>query len=219
MLVVLSFGVGAFANSVLASEEASHGDAHGAEAGHGGDHHAQGLNWFDFTNKEAPPLVALIANFLILFAILYKILSKSLSARFQGRKEDFETALKEAQEMKARAEKAYKEARAKMDAIDLEMARLREEILGAGKAQSARILEDAEAQSTRIRSDSKAMVDQEIAMLSQDIRKRVVEEIVSMAEQLVREKIEKSDLDRLTSEYVEGMGPSSYLPPPTDYVE
>jgi len=215
-LLVAAFSFGQLLNADTAFAGQAENAEHGAEAEHGGDHHSHGLNWLDFSNKEAPPLVALIANFLMLFGILYLILRKSLAARFQNRKEDFETALREAEEMRARAETIFKEARVKMDAIDLEMARLREEILSVGNAQNAQILKDAEAQSTRIRSDAKAMVDQEIAVLTQEIRKRVVGEVVSLAEQIVREKIEKSDHDRITSSYVEGMGPSSYLPPPTD---
>lgn len=205
LVAVLSGGIGFAQNDALASST--------AEAEHGEGHHETTLNWIDFSNKEAPPLVALLANFIILFGILYLILRKSLSARFQNRKDDFETALQEAEDMKARAEKIFREARAKIDAIDLEMAKLREEILGVGKAQSTRILEDAEAQSTRIRSDAKTMVAQEIALLAESIRKQVVEEVVSMAERVVRENIEESDLDRITQNYVEGLGPSSYGAP------
>ncbi len=176
--------------------------------GHGKPH----LNWFDFSNKEAPPIAALIFNFICLVILVYFIVRKSLSQRFKTRKTVLEEAIKEAADMKAKAEKALAEARAKSEALDSEMAKLRGEIIDAGKSESAQIMEDAEKQSKRLRADAKIMVEQEIARIAQSIREEVVTEMVNLAGQRVQEKIERSDHDRLSKEYLDGMTAKSGKP-------
>ncbi len=173
-----------------------------AEGGHG-------LNLYDFSREGAPPLVALVFNFICLVILLYFILRKGLSARFKNRKEALVTALKEAEDMKARAEKALKDARAKMGALDREMAKLRGEIVDAGKSESTHLLDQAQKQAERMRSDAKTMVEQEIARMADDIRKEVVDEIIKMAEQRVQEKVENTDHNRIVGEYLQGMNPKS----------
>jgi F-type H+-transporting ATPase subunit b len=178
------------------------------DAKHGGSH----LNWFNFSNKEAPPIAALIFNFICLVIIVYFIVRKSLGQRFRDRKYVLEVAIKEAADMKANAEKALAEARAKSEALDTEMAKLRGEIIETGKSESAQLLEDADKQSKRLRADAKIMVEQEVARIAQSIREEVVTEMVSMAGQRVQEKIERSDQDRLAKEYLDGMVPKSETP-------
>ncbi len=198
---------------------AESGDGHGDKAAvdHDGDHGDAGhhgtleINWFDFSRKPAPVL-ALLINFALLVFILYILLRKSLTKRFKDRKETLEVALKEAEEVKAAAEKALGQARAKMESIDREMGKIREDVVAAGQAESARIVEDAKTRAERMRSDAKVMVEQEIARMAQGIREQVTEEIVAMAEQLVREKIARADHDRLAKDYLDGMRLTSPSP-------
>ena len=198
-------------NSLALEAQQPAGDTVAVEAlegAHGGSH----LNWFDFSNKEAPPIAALIFNFICLVILVYFIVRKSLSQRFKTRKTVLEEAIKEAADMKAKAEKALAEARAKSEALDSEMAKLRSEIIDAGKSESAQIMEDAEKQSKRLRADAKIMVEQEIARIAQSIREEVVTEMVNLAGQRVQEKIERSDHDRLSKEYLDGMTAKSGKP-------
>ena len=171
---------------------------------HAGHEHGE-LNWFDFSQKGSPPVVALIANFVILVLIVYFVLRKPLGLRFKNRKETLVQALKEAEDAKSRAEKAIEEARARIEAIDSEMASLRDEILGAGKAAGDRLLKDAKEQGDRMRADAKAMVEHEIAQMAQGVRQQVAQDVVEMAERLVKEKIGHADHSRLTDEYLQGM--------------
>jgi F-type H+-transporting ATPase subunit b len=200
----------AVGEELIAEAEMAVGSAQEPEAKHGGGH----LNWFDYSNKEAPPLAILIFNFICLVIIVYFIVRKSLGQRFKNRKTVLEAAIKEAADMKAKAEKALAAARAKSEALDSEMAKLRGEITEAGKSERAQILEDAEKQSKRLRADAKIMVEQEVARIAQAIREEVVTEMVSMAGQRVQEKIERSDHDRLANDYLDGM--TSTSKPPAD---
>lgn len=195
-----------------AASETSHdtADTHTQAESHTPGH---SLNWFDFTNDGAPPIVALVFNFACLIVILYFILRNGLSARFKNRKEDLEGALAEAAKMKEEAEKAIAEARGKIDAIDLEMARLREEILGIGKAESERIIKDAQESAARIRSDAQAMVQQEISRVVHELREEVVGEIILLARERIQANIQAADQEQRADNYMAEMMPQTSLPP------
>ncbi len=164
-----------------------------------------GLNLFDFSNEASHPLVALVINFLILAGIVYLILRKPLGKRFRNRKADLVQAIEEARAAKSEAEAVAVKAREKMAAIDAEMARLREEIIGAGEAESAQLVGEAEARSKRLVEDTRALVDSEVARIAQGIREEVVAEIIAEARRLIRDRITAADHARLYDEYLNEM--------------
>jgi F-type H+-transporting ATPase subunit b len=192
VLITLFLPVGTVAEESAKSAEAADHDDHGAE----------GINLIDFSREHTPPLVALFLNFSLLVIIVYLIMRRPLSARFKERKEALETALVEARETKALAEKAIEEARAKMDAIDETLAALREEIVGAGKSESAKIVTEAEERSKRLLSDTEALVAHEVQRIASAIKEEAVEKIVARAEGIIRERISKDDHERITEEYL-----------------
>ncbi len=168
-------------------------------------HEAHGMNWFDWGNKEDPALGFMFINFAILAVIVYMIMRKPISKMVTTRKGSLETALKEANELREEAQKALRLAKERTDSLDLEMARIREEILNAGKAESQRISEDAERRFKRMDDESAALLEQEVARMSAEIRREVVDEIVSTAQRVITEKIQASDHDRLAEDYMKSM--------------
>ena len=193
----------ALALSPAHSAAADAEDAH-AEASHDG-HGQRDLNWFDFTDPETPPLIASFFNFALLAVLVYLILRKPIGEKVRTRRDTLEAAVSEAREMRDRAEAALAEAREKTEALDLEMARLRKEILDRGKAESDRIDAEAEKRSDRIARDAEALVEQEIARMSQRIREEVVDGVIGRAEEILRETVRAEDQARLSSEYAESM--------------
>jgi len=176
------------------------------------------LNLFDFSNESAHPLVALVINFALLAVIVYLVLRKPLGKRFQNRKAELVKAIEEAREAKTRAEEAAEAAREKMAAIDRELSRLREEIRGAGKTESAHIVETAEARSRRLIDDTRLLIEAEVARAAQDIREEVAERIIEEARQLIRDRISQADHERIHAEYLndisrEGASPSPFGKP------
>ena len=176
------------------------------------EHSSESLNWFDFSNKEAPALGALFINFIVVGYVVYLILRKSIRARFQNRRQVLESEIAEAREMKQRAEQALLAAQEKMKSIDLEMAKIREEILNAGKAENARILSAATASAERMQKDAAAIAEQQIANMAEELRREIVEDISALAEKMISERIDNNDHQRLTEEYVSEITPHSSLP-------
>jgi F-type H+-transporting ATPase subunit b len=165
-------------------------------------HSAEGLNLVDFSSETSQPLVALLANFVLLVIIVYLVLKNPLGRRFKERKASLEKALAEARETKALAEKSIAEARAQMAAIEEVLARVRSEILGAGKGESEKIAGEAESRAKRLRDDTEALVAHEVHRIAAAVKEEAVLRIVAMAERAIREKIGKEDHERLNDEYL-----------------
>lgn len=172
-------------------------DAHG--------NHGSELNLIDFSREGSHPLVALILNFAVLLGLVYWLLRKPLGKQFRERKETLERAIQEARETKRRAEAAIEEARAKMNTLDKEIARVREDILAAGKMESEQIVEEATTRSQRMLDDTRTLVEHEARHIANAIQEETVAAIVDIAERIIRERIEQGDHERLTSEYIKGI--------------
>ena len=193
------------------SEEGSadHADEAGAHEEGGHDAHgAHSINWWDMSDGadgETPPLGFMFINFALLLVLVFMIMRKPIRNRVKVRRDSLEKALAEAKEMTGKAEAALSEARSRMEALDIEMARIRKEILEAGKAESARISRDAEERSKRMQEDTAALVDQEVVRMSAAIREEVVEGILTSAKRSLAEKIGGADHARLSREYLESI--------------
>jgi F-type H+-transporting ATPase subunit b len=173
----------------------------GEAAGHGADQ----INWIDFGDAHTPPLVPMFVNFALLLVILYFILRGPIGGGAKERRTRLEQEIEEARQVKEEAQQALTQARTQIDSIDQELAKLRQEIVDGGKAESRRITEDAAARAERMRADTAALVEQEVARMSQAIREEVVSGIVDRAEAIIREKIRDDDQARLAREYLQSM--------------
>jgi F-type H+-transporting ATPase subunit b len=184
-------------------KEADEGDAHGQSAH--GEHH---LNWVDFSHwfgdNEDPtaPFIALLFNFGVMGFLVFILLRKPMGAKFKNRRENLKQALDEAKALKAKAEKMMADAQGRMDAIDTEMANIRNDILQAGNARSEQILEDAEKKANRLRADTKAMLEQEVAQMIQSIREELADQIITAATKAVNDNLSTDDHNRLTQDFL-----------------
>jgi F0F1-type ATP synthase membrane subunit b/b' len=181
------------------AHDAAAGEAHGIDA----------VNWIDFGDPHTPPLVPMFVNFALLLVVVYFILRGPIGGGAKERRVRLEQEIEAARVVKEEAEKALKEARAKVEALDQEMAKLRKEILDGGQAEAARITEEASRRAERLQADTAALVEQEVARMSQAIREEVVSGVVDRAEAIIREKIRDDDQARLAREYLQSMSETS----------
>lgn len=188
-----------------AHAQSSHGEASHGEASHGEGHGAHGINWIDLSNSETPPLVPMFFNFMVVVFLVYFMLRKGLGSKIRNRRTELESALAEAKALKTEAEEAMAIAKKRSEALEAEMAQIRSDILEAAQAHGIQIEKEAAARAERMDGESTALIAQEISMLSQDIRKEAVEQIVSMAQERIVEKITKADHDKMAKEYLESV--------------
>ena len=199
--IFLPMGVHADASEHEHAAETSH-----HEAGHG---HDAEIEIFDWDSDDVPPLGFMFINFAILCVLVYIILRKPIGNRVKNRKADFESALNEANALKADAEKAMAEVKSKSELLDQEMVEIRKDVLENGKREASRITAEAEKRAARMKVDTEILVKQELARMADKIRAEVIEQITLVATQTLVEKITTTDQDKLAVEYIKSMNESS----------
>jgi F-type H+-transporting ATPase subunit b len=194
-----------------------------ATAGHGGghdSHHPIGLdttaiNWFDFNYlqskdayvaehhvKPGPPVVALFVNFILLLSIIYLIARKPLAAFLQSRSDNVREGLAEATKMLDEANERLADYSARLERMDEEMTRLREEFIAAGEAERDRLVAEAGARAERMRRDAETRLSQEFSQLREELRLEAINKAVEASTELLKTSVTGADQRRLADEYL-----------------
>ena len=181
-----------------------------ALASDGGDHGHDGpLTLHTILHGEhSLELVAAVVNFIILIFIIHKLASKPLANHLTSQRKEIEDGMREAADMKAKAEAAYKEYNERLETLDDEVAKLRSEIEAAAELEKTRIVEDAKADAVRIKADTEAMVERHASALSDAIRREVVEASIAAAEETLRKALTSEDQRKLADNFSTHLGES-----------
>ncbi|HUI26636.1 MAG TPA: ATP synthase F0 subunit B [Candidatus Kryptonia bacterium] len=105
---------------------------------------------------------------------------------------------------KARAEAEQLKAQwdARLKALDQEIARIRADAAADAGRERDRILDAARKTAEAIRNDARRAADQEIRRAQAELRDSVAREAVTLATQLVRDRLTPADQDRFVSEFL-----------------
>lgn len=178
--------IAVFASLGLAS--GGEGDAHGG--GHGG-----AAQWKDFMWR-CIDFAALVL--IMVWAVKKADMKQALADRQAG----IDRALREADEMKAAAEKKFAEYNARLAQANREAEELQKVIREDGLAEKARIVAEAKVAAERIKAQAKVMADQEIARARTELREEASRLAVQLAEQTLKNAVGPADQDRLVGEYL-----------------
>ena len=211
VLAVAVLALGALAAPAFAEQDGVGGEGHGS--------HPIGLpptaiNWADFNYLASeqeyvaehhvapgPPVLALVVNFALLLALLYLIARKPLSAFLQSRSDKVRDGLVEAQRLLEEANERLADYSARLERMDEEMSRLREEFIAAGVAERDRLVAEAGAKGERMRRDADVRLRQEFAHLREELRVETIEKAVAAATEALARQIGDADQRRLADEY------------------
>jgi F-type H+-transporting ATPase subunit b len=206
-----------------AGEQASAADSHVPAEGHGEAHGGDHAPTFDDINwatgflgekegvepsllwrpKGTPvPLGALLLNAAILYWLLFKFGKKPIAEGLKARKLGIMKGMEDAAKMKAEAEASLAKYQAKLDNIEHEIARIKQDMKEAGEAESARILSDAKERRTRMERDARTLIEQELKAAREELLRETVRAAVKSAETTLSAKIGDSDQQRLADEYL-----------------
>jgi F-type H+-transporting ATPase subunit b len=183
VLLVLLAGLG------FASEA---GEAHGG--GHGGGH-GGAAQWKDFMWR-CIDFAALVL--IMVWAVKKADMKKALADRQAG----IDKALREADELKAAAEKKFAEYNAKLAQANKETEELQKLIREDGLAEKARIVAEAKNAAEKIKEQAKVLADQEIVRARTELREEASRLAVQLAEQTLKANMRADDQDRLVGEYL-----------------
>lgn len=173
----------------------SFGFASGGEGGAHGGGHGGAAQWKDFMWR-CIDFAALVL--ILVWAVKKADMKKALADRQAG----IDKALREADEMKAAAEKKFAEYSAKLARANKEAEELQKVIREDGLAEKARILAEAKVAAEKIKDQAKTMADQEIARAKAELREEASRLAVQLAEQKLKSAMSADDQDRLVGEYL-----------------
>ena len=173
----------------------STGFASGGEGGAHGEGHGGAAQWKDFMWR-CIDFAALVL--IMVWAVKKADMKKALADRQTG----IAKALREADEMKAAAEKKFAEYNARLSQANKEAEELQKVIREDGLAEKARIVAEAKVAAEKIRVQAKAMADQEIVRARTELREEAARLAVQLAAQTLKSVMRPDDQDRLVGEYL-----------------
>jgi len=171
------------------------GFASGGESGAHGGGHGGAAQWKDFMWR-CIDFAALVL--IMVWAVKKADMKKALADRQAG----IDKALREADEMKAAAEKKFAEYSAKLAQANKEAEELQKVIREDGLAEKARIVAEAKVAAEKIKDQAKTMADQEIVRARTELREEASRLAVQLAEQTLKSAMKQDDQDRLVGEYL-----------------
>lgn len=170
--------------------------ASGGEGGAAAVHHPDsGAQMKDFAWR--------VLDFALLVALLWWALKKAnVKGALADRRAGIEKALSEAVTAKKAAETKMAEYADKLARANKEIEEIQAAMKRDGEAEKVRIIAEANAAAIKIREQAAAAAEQEVLKARTELREEAGRLAIQLAGQTLREKIEKSDQDRLVGEYL-----------------
>jgi F-type H+-transporting ATPase subunit b len=189
---------GALMISAPAAAESEQGHQAAAEHGGQGEHARPGL----IEVMTSTQFIASILNFAILVGVLVYFGRKPIAGFLAARRRAVEEGMAEGARIKAEAEAKHREYSARLAQLDNEVAKLRAEMRDAADKEKARILEETENRVKRLKQETDRLIEQQMQQLHTDVMREVIDTAVASAEQVLKDKLNAQDQQRLAREYL-----------------
>lgn len=182
----------------VAHAGAAHGEHAGAAHGEhdGGHDEAHEPHWDYFK------LAGQLTNFAIWLTLLYMLLNRVLPKSLAARRAAIVDGLEEARRLKAEAEAKYEEYAKRVERMDEELARVREDVRKAALDERDRIVKEAADKAQRMHAEARFLVEQQMKQLREQLTREAIDAAVAAAETVLRERTGAADQERLVREYV-----------------
>lgn len=171
-------------------------------AGGGGEHGGH----FTFSSVWNDPeargaLLGAFFSFGALVWIIVRFAGKPFSAFLSTRRAEMEEAIKEASEMKAKAEARYKEYNERLAGLDQELKKLKDDIARGAEEDKKKIMAAAEESARRLKAETESLIEQHAQALGTSVRREVVAAAVDAAEEVLKKQIGAHDQQRLADDF------------------
>ena len=90
----------------------------------------------------------------------------------------------------------------RIDNLDAELERLREEFKRAGLEERDRMVADASTRAEKTRAEARFLIEQQMKQLREDLTREAVEAAISAAETILKERSTAADQQRLADDYL-----------------
>jgi F-type H+-transporting ATPase subunit b len=142
-------------------------------------------------------------DFAVLMGILIWALKKAdVKGSLKARRDGIEKALQEAITAREAAERKMAEYQDKLAKANEEIEAISAAIREEGQREKERIIAEARVTAEKIKEQARQAADQEVVKARAELRAEAARLSVQLAEQTLKEKINKGDQDRLVGEYL-----------------
>ena len=144
-----------------------------------------------------------VMNFTVLIAALFFLLRKPVAQALNARIKGIKDQLNDLEVKKKEAEKKLAEYNEKLSLLDKEAEKIVAEYIKQGNEAKARILEEAESEAKKLEEQARRNIDSEFKQAKSKLQKEMFEKALIKAEEIIKNKIDSKDQDRLINEYLE----------------
>ncbi len=144
-----------------------------------------------------------VINFAILVFILVKFGRKPISEFLKKRTELIEKSLKEAEEAKELAKKAFSEVQERLLGMDKEINNILESAKKAGEREKEALIAQGESLKSKIIEQAKANIEYELQKAKKAIKSEAALMALELAEKQIKEKLDAKGHEKLTEEYIQ----------------
>lgn len=155
------------------------------------------------------PLIVLACkggNFFILMAILVYFARKPIAALLRGGAESVRSELETAREAARAAEAKLAEQKSRIENLEADLTRLREEAREESRTESARLVEEARAQAERIKTQIQLQVEQEFNKARAELKRQLADQTVQLAEARIEAQMDAPRREALAMAAIQQMG-------------
>jgi len=146
-----------------------------------------------------------IIDFVILVVLLWAVLKGPIKKYLMARHDKFLAEMETAKRLRAEAELKLAELDRMMSGLESEIAAIREQFRADGEREKARILAEAKAGSDKIRGNAKKALEQEMAVLREQLENELVQSVLETTEAKVRQRLDQATQKRLATTYVDSL--------------
>jgi F-type H+-transporting ATPase subunit b len=181
-----------------------------------GDEPASSINWYHFSydkEKQGPPLLFVIFNFVILLYLLKRFGGPSISQFLRQKYEETLKTINDARDIKKRAQDKLDEYEKRIAGLDAEVAKIAADLKAEAEDERRRLIAAAEDEAARLKADAERTISLEMARIRAELESEVVGRALDAAEKLLRQNLRPDDDKRLMDNYVAGLAAPAAIKP------
>jgi F-type H+-transporting ATPase subunit b len=148
------------------------------------------------------PVGAMLLNTALLFWLLVRFGGPKISEALKARKHRITSGMQQAAAMREEAEERLREYEVKLEKVDEQIERAKQQILVVAKAERDQVLKEAKDKRDRMERDARLVIEQELKAVRETLHEEVVREAVQAARQVLAEQSTPADEHRLQDEYL-----------------
>lgn len=151
------------------------------------------------------PYLAAIINSVVLALVLVRLAKRPIVDGLRQRRERLLKGIDEASRMKNEAETSLAEYKRRLDNIDAEIERVRQEMREANELERKRILGEAEVRRERLEHEAHILIEQEMKAVHDQLRRETAAAALRSAREILKARTTVEDQRRLVDEFLQDL--------------